>query len=163
MVTSCRANGFNYYIIAEKSFIHLNEKYRLSTHFHWMSLLLWLVGFTLFSGFYVITHRYKCLSREKQYFTSSYVYFYLQKYYSCRRGSVAGLNFNFVGICFTSSVAYLTFNVSLFWIPQVQVLNHLLNKMICGNFFKISTPGGIFQETSRGSESSATEWRCLFN
>ena len=54
-------------------------------------------------------------------FYFSCVYFYLQKYYSCKRGSVAGLNFNFVGMCFTGNAAYLIFNVSLFWIPQVQV------------------------------------------
>ena len=51
-------------LIAEKSYIRSNEKYHLSTHFRWISLLLWLVGFTLFSGLYVITHRYKILSRE---------------------------------------------------------------------------------------------------
>ena len=54
-------------------------------------------------------------------FYFSCVYYYMQKYYSCKRGSVAGLNFNFVGMCFTGIVAYLTFNISLFWIPQVQV------------------------------------------
>ena len=45
----------------------------------------------------------------------------IQKYYSCKRGTVAGLNFNFVGMAYTSAVAYMVFNVGLFWIPQVQV------------------------------------------
>lgn len=53
-------------------------------------------------------------------------FLYLQKYYTCKRGSVAGLNFNYVGMAFTSSVAYLTFNVSLFWIPKVQVTQSTL-------------------------------------
>ena len=45
----------------------------------------------------------------------------LQKFHNCKRGSVAGLNFTYVGLCFTSNLAYLLFNVGLSWIPIIRV------------------------------------------
>ena len=40
-----------------------------------------------------------------------------------------GVSFEYVGMVFTSNVAYLAFNAGLYWIPEVQVNHYYDNSM----------------------------------
>ena len=79
-------------------------------------------------------------------------------YYSCKRGSVEGFNFNFGGMTITSALAYMIFNVGLFWIPQVQV-THAWSFISTAHaaMFLFLHSGAILKETSWRSDTSAIE------
>lgn len=59
---------------------------------------------------------------KEHYFQAGHV-FIIQIFHNFRRCSVEGLSFDFLGLNFTGGLAYAVFNIGLFFIPQVKVLN----------------------------------------
>lgn len=55
------------------------------------------------------------------YFTAWSISFYPQMYTNFRRKSVVGLNFDFLALNFLGHSLYAMYNISLYWIPYIEV------------------------------------------